>query len=105
MTSLGNEAGECFQFLCLNPSTITVPVDERGKLDLENGKEMPIDKFAIGNLAGFDMALQVAMSKAPWFKGFQMRDRVKISCIGIQKAQENSGNSDMPEFEIAVERD
>lgn len=95
----GTEA-ECHQFLCLKPELIEVPLNDKGRLDYDRGKNTKVNKFAIGALTGIQMALQVAESGG--FRHFQPRDIVTIECTGIQPA--DNGLSPMPEFSVEIER-
>lgn len=93
----------CHQFVCDDPKVIEIKVNAKGKVDLENGTEKKLDKFAIGALTGFEMALDaldIATNGA--FKSFQRHDKVNIECTGVQEAL--PGQSPMPEFKVIVER-
>lgn len=86
----------------MNPQTITINVNENGKWVPDGeGKPLVIDKFAIGALTGFEMALDALKMKG--FERLQTRDKVHIECTGITRAKER-GMSDMPEFLVRVER-
>lgn len=95
----------CHQFLCASPQTLEVPINPKtGRFDVES-PVVKIDKFAIGNLAGIQMALDVCRLKSRgWFEEFQLHDRVSIECTGIV-ANYDPHQNDMPEFTIVVERD
>jgi hypothetical protein len=93
---------ECHQFLCMMPEVIEVPTNGKGRVDYKDGKPTKVDKFAIGALTGIEMALDALRVNAPWFRSFEMRDKVTFSCTGVQPGE--NGNSDMPEFLIEVER-
>jgi hypothetical protein len=96
--------GICNQFLCNEPQTLDVPIDEFGKFNLDGKRRVNIDKFSIGALTGFEMALQSLCTSTPWFSGeFQRHDLVTITCTKITEPSQ-SGYSGMPEFEISVER-
>jgi len=93
---------ECHQFLCAKPEVIEIPTNEKGRVDFKNGKATKVDKFAVGALTGIEMALDAVKVNAPWFRQFELRDKVTFTCTGVQAGQ--NGNSDMPEFLIEVER-
>ena len=97
------ETGECFQFLLQEPSTLDVPVDDNGKFFADGKKMLNVDKFAIGALKGFMMALQSLQESTPWFSTFQRGDLVTITCTGVQEPSQH-GYSPMPEFEVKVDR-
>ena len=94
----------CHQFICADPPILKVPIDERGKVNWENGRETDIDKFAIGALTGLEMAIDQVKENHEWFHDFQIRDLVTIECIGTIHS-DKLGYSDMVEFKIAVQRD
>lgn len=93
--------GECMEFLCMLPKSITVPT-KNGKFDL-SGQPTEIDHFSIGNLTGFEMAVDV-LKTSDGFGDFKMKDRVQIECVGLREST-GLGKSPMPEFELSVERD
>lgn len=101
-TALDGDAGECFQFLCVEPQLIEVKTTN-GKFDADHGTPEKVDRFSIGMLAGVDMALQDIQTSNQWFQKFQYGDRVTIECTGVQKATQ-ANHSDMPTFQIDVER-
>lgn len=68
--------------------------------DDEEGKTIEIDQFAMGNLAGFQMALDDLHANG--FKGFTMHEKVWIKCVEIQPAMDSS-RSPMPMFELVIE--
>lgn len=96
--------GMLYQFILLAPTDLKVPMNERGRYD-DKGTPTVIDKFSVGQMAGLEMAIDaIKTATAGKFVSFQYKDRVTISCVGNQKA-ENEDFSDMPTFEITVERD
>lgn len=93
----------CHQFHCDEPKTLEIPLNEKGRFDLDNGKMTHVDKFAVGALTGIEMALDAVMSNSNGaFKGFQFRDRVTFKCTGIAPAER--GQNPMPEFTITIDR-
>jgi hypothetical protein len=100
MTTLGNgESGEVFQFKALEPITLTV--DENGKAVKEGkGKEVQADKFGMGALTGFEMALDDM--RAQGFPGFRVGNKVTIECTGVAPSSDPR-LSDMLEFAVDVE--
>jgi hypothetical protein len=66
----------------------------------EGAEARKLDQFAMGALAGYQMALDDL--KAQGWKGFQLHDRVWIKCVELQPATQR-GYSDMPMFEITIE--
>jgi len=94
------DSKEVFQFLCKDPEVLEIPVNQSGRYD-QKGKTIEIDKFSVGALTGFEIALEVLRSENPWFKDFQRGDIVRITCTGI-KESEKRGFSDMPQFEISL---
>lgn len=96
------QVSECHQFLCMIPELIEVPVNDKGRTDYKLGKPTKVDKFAVGALTGMEMALDALRVNAPWFKSFEMHDKVTFNCTGITAGE--NGNADMPEFLIEVER-
>ena len=95
--------GECYKFKCAVPSKLQVHVDEFNRVvpeDEEGAKVIEIDQFAMGNLAGFVMALDDM--KANGFTGFKLHDRVWIKCVGEQPAT-SAGYSPMAMFELDIE--
>lgn len=91
--------GECYEFLCMNPATITVPT-LLGKLDPQ-GEPTTFDRFSIGSMAGFNMAMDVA--KAEGFDDFRSKDVVQIECVGLIPPTK-LGHSPMVEFKLEIER-
>lgn len=91
-----------YQFIVINPTEFQVPLNSRGRYD-EQGEMTRVDKFGLGQMAGLEMALD-SIKAAGIFKDFQYKDRVKFTCVDIQKA-ESRDFSDMPMFEIEIERD
>ena len=93
--------GTCYKFRCAVPSKLQVNVDENNRVvpEGEHVKVSEIDQFAIGSLAGFQMAMDDM--KANGFKGFAIHDRVWIKCVGFQEPL--PGQSPMALFELAVE--
>lgn len=101
-----NEKATCYEFLLAQPSMLEVIVDGKGRLvaeGTEGAKKKKIDRFAMGALTGWLMAIQALEAKG--FDGFKSRDRVIIECTGVEPAPPNSGQSDMPKFTLSVERD
>lgn len=95
--------GECSEFILVEPKRITVNTLE-GKLvpdGTPGATPAELDRFSIGNLAGWTMALDDMMAKG--FDGLRYDDETTIECIGVQKATER-GKSDMPEFNVTVKR-
>ena len=101
LTSFPTAVGDCLRFRCLSPSKLTVHVDENNHIISHDapGKDIEIDQFAIGALAGIQMAIDDL--KANGFTGFKLHDRVWFKCVEIQEAQ--PGQNPMPFFEITVE--
>lgn len=87
--------------MCDDPKTITVKLDSKGRFD-EKGKEKAIDKFSVGALTGFQMAMDALEAADATFGGFRRHDIVKIECVGTVKGE--NGQSDMPEFTIMIDR-
>lgn len=87
---------EIHQFSCVSP--LEVPLDENGKFN-PNGKPTKLEKFAVGNLSGIDMAIQDL--KTQGFDFFRTSDYVTFECTEIQPALK-FGNSDMPLFTVSI---
>lgn len=81
-------------------SPIQVPVDDNGKYQT-TGTARPFLRFAIGALAGIEMALQSLQDKG--FDQFRKGDDVTFECIGSTPATQR-GFSAMPQFTITVDR-
>jgi hypothetical protein len=94
--------GTCYKFKCAVPSKLTVRVDDANRIvpDDEASKTIEIDSFAIGALAGFEMALDDMRGQG--FKQFAIHDRVWIKCVGMQEPT-SPNFSPMPLFEVVVE--
>jgi hypothetical protein len=98
----------CHQFMCSEPATIDIPMSS-GRYDDKNGKVEKVDRFSIGALTGFEMALDALRENAiddrnrRWFQDFQLHDKVTIECIGFTP-NPNPTLNDMPEFMVSVER-
>ena len=95
--------GQCYKFKCGIPSKLTVIVDEAGRVvpeDTPEAKSRDIDQFAMGALAGFEMAMDDM--KANGWKGFQLHDKVWIKCTEMQDATQ-PGYAPMLMFEVTVE--
>lgn len=95
--------GVCFKFKCGIPSKLSVNVDDAGRVvpeGEEGSKTREIDQFAMGALAGFEMALDDM--KANGWKGFQLHDKVWIKCEEEQEASQ-PGYSPMLMFTVTVE--
>jgi hypothetical protein len=84
------------------PSKLQVHVDASNRIvpDDEEGRTVEIDQFAMGNLSGFQMALDDMLANG--YTGFKLHDRVWIKCVEIQPAMDST-RSPMPMFELAVE--
>lgn len=91
---------EVFQFACHDPVVLEVPVDMAGRYN-SKGKPIEINKFSMGALTGFEIALAVLRSENPWFQDFTRGDIVRITCTGV-KESDKIGFSDMPEFLIEL---
>lgn len=79
-----------------------VEIDEQLKVVPKGkGKTIRVDRFAMGALTGFEMALQDAAAKG--FESFKYGDQLSIECVGMQKAEQD-GYSDMPEFKVDIFR-
>ena len=94
--------GTCFKFRALQPSHIKVHVDESNRVipEDEPGKDIEIEQFAMGALAGFEMALDDM--RANGWKGFAIHDRITIRCVEVQPANQ-PGYSEMALFEVNAE--
>lgn len=94
--------GVCHKFKCAVPSKLQVHVDDANRVvpEADAVKVSEIDQFAIGSLAGFEMACDDM--KANGWKGFALHDRVWIKCVGVQEAT-SAGYSPMLMFEISIE--
>lgn len=99
--------GECYEFL-IPPNTTkpTAWVDANGRV-VEKGDagatERPLDKFSMGALTGFVMAIQdlnaaLAMDNQPILR---FRDELVIQCVGMQKSGKR-GYDDMVTFELEI---
>lgn len=84
----------------MRPASLEVVLDSRGRISVE-GKKQSITRVAIGNLTGFEMALESL--KESGFTGFRFGDTVTIECTDVQEASEQ-GRSAMPKFTVLVER-
>ena len=101
ITQLGNDkSGEVHQFTALEP--VTLNVDENGRAVRDGkGKEVQAEKFGMGALTGYEMALDDARTRG--FQEFRVGDNVTIECTGV-KASEDANMSDMLEFSVDIER-
>lgn len=104
-----SSVGECYEFL--TPPNTPKPiawVDSTGRV-VEAGdagaQERPLEKFSIGALTGFQMAMQDMNSQLAMDgqKPLEFRDQLTITCVGFQAAAKR-GNDDMPLFELELER-
>lgn len=87
---------EIHQFGCVSP--LEVPLDEKGRFD-PSGKPTKLEKFAVGNLSGIDMAIQDCKSQG--FDFFRPSDYVTFECTEIQPAMQQ-GRADMPLFKVEI---
>jgi hypothetical protein len=62
-------------------------------------REVEIDKFSVGQMAGLEMALD--SMRLAGFSEFQFRDFVTIECTGVQEPTQR-GHSPMPEFTVTI---
>jgi hypothetical protein len=85
------------QFKFFEPEIMEIPVTN-GKYDA-NGIPEKCDKFAMGALAGWEMALELLRDQG--FRGFQVGDYVTILCTGIQQSSDRE-MSDSPNFEVWI---
>jgi hypothetical protein len=85
------------QFKFFEPEIMEIPVTN-GKYDA-NGTLEKCDKFAMGALAGWEMALELLRDQG--FRGFQVGDYVTILCTGIQQSSDRE-MSDSPNFEVWI---
>jgi hypothetical protein len=92
--------GEAHEFMLESPQD--VKVDQRGKANANGEKTTTIDRFSIGGLAGIEVALNDL--RAQGFTGFQARDRMTVTCVGIHQSEEY-GMSDSPDFELKLDRE
>jgi hypothetical protein len=104
--SFDTKYGRGFNFMLVQPTSLTVSIDEFGsctkKAIHEKDEQRQITQFAIPPLAGFDMALQSLQASAPGFGDFRFGDKCVIECNDIQEAKE-FGFANMPMFEISVD--
>lgn len=87
---------EIHQFSCVSP--LEVPLAQDGKFNV-NGKMTKLEKFAVGQMAGIEMAIQDL--KTQGFDFFRTTDYVTFECTDIQQATQ-AGFSDMPLFVVSV---
>ena len=66
----------------------------------DGGVKKSVDAFAMGALAGWEMAMDDL--RANGWKGFDLHDRVWIKCTELQPASQ-ANYSDMPMFDVMVE--
>ena len=83
-------------FNCVSP--LSVPLSSEGKFS-PDGKLTKLDKFAVGNLAGVEMAIQDCKDQG--FDFFRNSDYVTFLCTEIQPSTQ-PGFSDMPLFRIVI---
>ena len=77
-------------------------VDERGRITdkgIQGAKQVQLDKFSVGALKGFQMALVDLETQGIVLK---FRDLVTITCTGLQDS--GDGKDDMVLFEIEIAR-
>lgn len=92
-----DKSAEICQFKCISPAVLTVPM-VNGKYN-SNGEPQRCDRFAMGALSGWEMALDDMRSQG--FRNFQPNDYVTIECVGVL-ASANPEFSDMPQFRVSV---
>lgn len=95
------EIGVVSEFTCVSPASLSLLLDERGKLVEAGGQVKSVDRFGIGSLTGFEMAVQGLQFRG--FDGFKFGDKVKIKCTGERLPRPNE--SPMLEFSVEVKRD
>ena len=80
----------------------TAFLDEKGRVTTKQngGKETQLERFSIGALKGFGMALQDLENQNIQMK---FRDLVTIECIGFQE-NEDSRKDEMVLFEVTIDR-
>lgn len=93
--------GTGYEFMLVQPSTLTVNVDQYGVTTKKGeGVAKIITRFAMPSLAGFEMALQDMMGNG--FEGLRFGDKVLIECVDIQESSDSS-QSPMPQFDVSVD--
>lgn len=85
------------QFKTVQPDLLEVPM-ENGRFD-PDGKPTKCDKFSMGALSGWEMALEDMRPQG--FIDFRAGDYVTIECTGV-KPNANPEFSDMPEFRVSI---
>jgi hypothetical protein len=95
-TVVDGDTLEIHQFNALGD--VTAPLDDKGRFD-PNGKPTKLEKFAVGNLSGIDMAIQDL--KTQGFDFFRTSDYVTFECTDVQPSMK-SGFSDMPLFSVSI---
>src|SRR6266478_1505642 len=75
-------SAEVNQFKTFKPEILTVPMTN-GRYD-ENGEPTKCDKFSIGALSGWEMALDDARIQG--FTRFYAGDYVTVKCVGFQQS-------------------
>lgn len=111
--SFTTKYGQCDEFLLMSPPNIHLVCDSStgavlGKatvpdMKVPDGQEVrTLTRFSMGNLTGYEMALQDL--KAKGVEQFRYQDRVEIHCTEVQPASQPD-QSPMPMFEVSLERD
>lgn len=80
-----------------------VTIDKNGRITEDgdaSGTVKQLDKFSIGGLKGYLMALGDIESQG---NKLQQRDEVVISCVGVLEATSRD-RDDMAQFEITINR-
>lgn len=94
--------GECYEFVILpGEKKLSVYLDPAGRIverGSQGGKDAEVDRYSVGALKGFMMALQNAQAEG--YDGFRMRDIIEIEHTGVAKSDKYSGKDDMLQFEI-----
>jgi hypothetical protein len=99
-----NQQLTVYEFACVQPPYLEVRVDQKGKVQPFNssiGEVKKFDRFGVGSLTGFEMALQALAFKG--FNGFMYKDYVGIKCIG-ERPSDDPRQSAMLEFAVKIQR-
>lgn len=87
---------EIHQFVSIGD--VTVPLSDDGKFS-PHGKPTKLEKFAVGQMAGIEMAIQDL--KTQGFDFFRMTDYVTFECVDVQPPTQ-AGFSEMPLFSVSI---